>query len=709
MYKIKVPCEQYLNATLRAGKNAGFEGALILLIRPKYDLSNNILKNEWANIDDLTHDDILILICGQSSNALKKPIYIDESSGLGGYSEYISMVNNHHQLKKQFNDTTQTYLKEFANYIPNINQQNERTVFNSHGVTDIRRVLNIEEKDLPAILLLSFYNQKETLISLSEFEEEDCIKIIKELVNNLNDVNYNYKKLNYCNTQIITKIKDFSKVSAHVDTISANVNTILELLKKYEFLSQEFGNQRTDILTKYEKIYRNLCSIEWEIKRKLWKTNIIEDLIEFNQLCSAKVIEVDIKYNDNLRFITEYLELEKEIETIKIKEIPFIDLLNKITHAEFEIEKRKKKSNKQNRNLYLASVRLKSIIQDFPVTIKNCGFDLIEFLSTSKVDNKWSKKEIFSKLKIIEEYLVNIRKNNNKPNKLIQHLVSLITCKFNSTYSNINSFVMNKNTYQIEYDENFKKEHAKLKKRKKEIEQRQAVLLPLLTIFIEILQKHHKNNIASLEQQKRIYEFEKEQILPKYKDSINDLKKIIETYIHSFETEKENNESELKALRKYMQSNLQNAINKVVKRFNLEKINSLTHPKKVINREHYKIRYINQVTKEKSILSINLFKGANVQQNFTNLNECQFNSADRIDSIDFKTQNGISENLLKELKVEYKKITPEQHKQLKEHLSSVSNESDKQNFKNFVLSFLPILSSLSAAAIWDFFKFMYIL
>jgi len=204
MYELKVPSPSFVRTALKAGKRANFEAAILVLARGlNKDLQQEIIDS-WSDLDDITHHDILVLTLGVSKKSFGR------LTGITAYRVQRHVVADGVSVAYPFSEpfySSFEQLLDVAKYVPSlqIGHSPHETIFDSHGVTDIRRVLGIAERQLPALLIVSYKQKLEYLVELSAGEMQlSPAKFISALARNLDDIPYKYRRL----TNEISKVSE---------------------------------------------------------------------------------------------------------------------------------------------------------------------------------------------------------------------------------------------------------------------------------------------------------------------------------------------------------------------------------------------------------------------------------------------------------------------------------------------------------------------
>ena len=152
MFVLKVPCGQFVAAALWAGNTAGFEGAVLLLARDLGEGCEAELRRHWADLDDMTHDDFLVLFTGPDAVTLKNGIL---SYGIqrNVYAEGVSV--NHPWNKRCSSEFEELLEVAHPATTPPAGEASKARLISPHGITDIRRSLGITEDDLPVLFVAS--------------------------------------------------------------------------------------------------------------------------------------------------------------------------------------------------------------------------------------------------------------------------------------------------------------------------------------------------------------------------------------------------------------------------------------------------------------------------------------------------------------------------------------------------------------------------
>ena len=192
MLKLRVPAADFLLSALKAGKEAGFEGAIVLLSRRLNETQEAELRKAWGDLDDITHNDVLVLTTGIKTKGQSNTIPADEMQR-AVYSEGVSIAPSY---SGKFNQHFETLLK-VADHLPELpDSAGVERLIDAQGITDIRRGLEISESDLPVLFILAYRQNIEYLIRLqTPTGTLSPTSIIIEIVKHLEDVPYKHKEL----------------------------------------------------------------------------------------------------------------------------------------------------------------------------------------------------------------------------------------------------------------------------------------------------------------------------------------------------------------------------------------------------------------------------------------------------------------------------------------------------------------------------------
>ena len=158
----------------------------------------NELIDHWSDIDDITHNDILLLSYGIGN----------ENSGITAYEMQRHVVADDIKVAYSYSGDFNTKFENLLRVsipIPNMNNEpsSNSIKFNSHGTTEIRRYLNIKEQQLPAIYIICYRDNTEYLIELSSSNIQlSPVKLIYEISKNLDDKPFRFKKLDKKNSEM---------------------------------------------------------------------------------------------------------------------------------------------------------------------------------------------------------------------------------------------------------------------------------------------------------------------------------------------------------------------------------------------------------------------------------------------------------------------------------------------------------------------------
>jgi hypothetical protein len=187
VYNLRVAAPNFILAAIQAGKEADFEGTILIFTRGLSKSHKKELVASWSDLDDATHNDILVLTFGVSPRKTGIP-----HSGLER-NVVADKVSVAYPFSKSFTSTFEQLLK-VAEHIPSIGDDPKQVPIDTHGTTDIRRMLGLAEQQLPAIFIVSYKHEIEYVVELGLDEIQiSPVKFISALVRNLDDKPYMYR------------------------------------------------------------------------------------------------------------------------------------------------------------------------------------------------------------------------------------------------------------------------------------------------------------------------------------------------------------------------------------------------------------------------------------------------------------------------------------------------------------------------------------
>ena len=148
MYTLRIPSAEFATAALLASAKAGYLGAFLLLARRLDPELEKELRASWADLNDLTGNELLVLVTGLrtfgreniiQSQGLQRHLFADGVAITRSHREGFD--NRFEELLSVAEPTPETPPKEASI---------ERLIA-PEGITDIRRALGISESQLPAL------------------------------------------------------------------------------------------------------------------------------------------------------------------------------------------------------------------------------------------------------------------------------------------------------------------------------------------------------------------------------------------------------------------------------------------------------------------------------------------------------------------------------------------------------------------------------
>jgi hypothetical protein len=230
MWQLHVPAPEFVAAALGAGKKARFEGAVLLLTRNLATRWKTELMERWGELDDVTHNDILVLSFGLGR----------EASGVPAYRIQRHVVAEGISADYPWSETFSKHFEELlrvADHVPELPASLAK--IDTRGSTDLRRFLEINEAQLPALLLFAYRKRKHFVVELdSGTEQISPAQFLLQLARNLGDLPYKSKaaqdlsersselwwqiwKANDKLRQHLSNISQFESVAIHVHEVFA--------------------------------------------------------------------------------------------------------------------------------------------------------------------------------------------------------------------------------------------------------------------------------------------------------------------------------------------------------------------------------------------------------------------------------------------------------------------------------------------------------
>jgi hypothetical protein len=179
MYTLKIPSAEFAVAALNASAKAGYLGAILILARRLAPEVEAELRDWWADIDDLTGRDLLVLVTGLKTRGQKNLIRSYKHKR-DIFAEGIKMRRAH---KDGFEEHFEDLLK-VATPTPETpwDEATKTRLISAQGVNDIRLNLGIYEGELPALFLRANKEKRDFLICLgTEGDTFSPVRIIHEI------------------------------------------------------------------------------------------------------------------------------------------------------------------------------------------------------------------------------------------------------------------------------------------------------------------------------------------------------------------------------------------------------------------------------------------------------------------------------------------------------------------------------------------------
>ncbi len=101
MFTLRVPTAAFVVAALRAGRTARFHGAILLLARRLPDSAEAELRQSWADLDDMTDSELLVLTTGLAVAGSANGIRAYEIQR-SVYASGVGVVNSRLEISEPF-------------------------------------------------------------------------------------------------------------------------------------------------------------------------------------------------------------------------------------------------------------------------------------------------------------------------------------------------------------------------------------------------------------------------------------------------------------------------------------------------------------------------------------------------------------------------------------------------------------------------------
>lgn len=188
MYALNIPSPEFVDAVIQSGKAANCEGIILLFIRGLTQNNIQELLRDWDDLDDITHNDILVLSVGISIK--DQGVFTDRNCEVKAKDISIKYPKVG-LFSKIFtgNDVIAHHIQK------NRREGAGNILVDTHGTTDIRRALKIDEDQLPLLLIIPYRTSTRFLIELGDNKGQiSPVKFIKKLMSNLEDKPYRYRE-----------------------------------------------------------------------------------------------------------------------------------------------------------------------------------------------------------------------------------------------------------------------------------------------------------------------------------------------------------------------------------------------------------------------------------------------------------------------------------------------------------------------------------
>ena len=258
MFELKVPSPVFVQSALQAGRADGFEAAMLLFARGLTEAFQTELVEHWRDLDDLTHNDIMVITIGIGR----------EHSGICAYGMQRHIIAEEvavaHPFGERFSEHFEQLL-QVADHVPSLSVASgpNKAVFDSHGTTDIRRVLNIREKQLPALLIILYRDGNEYLVELGHGESEiSPISLISAVAKELDDVPYKQQKLRRRTSELM---RETTSIWFQMDELRRRLskhNSIGELQSVVLHLNKTLAHAPNDLKEVGSRIIEFLKGVE---------------------------------------------------------------------------------------------------------------------------------------------------------------------------------------------------------------------------------------------------------------------------------------------------------------------------------------------------------------------------------------------------------------------------------------------------------------
>jgi nucleotide-binding universal stress UspA family protein len=166
MFTLRTPTGPAALAALRASERAGFLGSVLLLSRRLEAKLENELRESWSDLDDLTHDDLLVLVTGlETKSSARGSAALEHHEFAGGIT-----------LTKRAEDRFEQCYEELLGVsapVPKLppGVRAKGRLLESAGVTEIRRELGMAEQELPILLVRAHTERREAVVRLANGQD----------------------------------------------------------------------------------------------------------------------------------------------------------------------------------------------------------------------------------------------------------------------------------------------------------------------------------------------------------------------------------------------------------------------------------------------------------------------------------------------------------------------------------------------------------
>ncbi|HEU5375395.1 MAG TPA: toll/interleukin-1 receptor domain-containing protein [Ktedonobacteraceae bacterium] len=341
MYELKIAAPEFLLAALEAGSRAHYEGAILILTRGLSPFHQEELIKLWSDLDDITHNEILVLTYGISkeydfiASGIKNDISTYDMSCHVIAEEVSVAPPSLESFSKGFGQ-----LMEFAQYVPQIRNSQHEMMIDTHGTTNIRRVLGLAEQQLPALYVVSYRQRREYIVELgSDRAQLSPVRFISALAENLDDIPYKYRGLQKKATELS---RQHSKLQTEIVGKQINLKDPEKFLARGQLESLIYHMKQTlidapnDLSDMGKKVIAFLRGEDEELERiKHYESSLVKYALSQNESAIAHRLPKKLRKAIDSRLRNDPFDEDRSNKRRKLKlEISELEEQQKALSAE---------------------------------------------------------------------------------------------------------------------------------------------------------------------------------------------------------------------------------------------------------------------------------------------------------------------------------------------------------------------------------------